>query len=65
MTLENGNSIAIRPSGTEPKIKYYLFGCGEKNAVDLEVSKNEVTQTVENMAAWLAEDAQARLGTTK
>jgi len=65
MTLENGNSIAIRPSGTEPKIKYYLFGCGEKNAVDLEASKNEVTQTVENMARWLAEDAQTRLGSTK
>ena len=31
LTLENGFSIAIRPSGTEPKIKYYLFGCGERN----------------------------------
>ena len=62
MTLENGYSIAIRPSGTEPKIKYYLFGCGEKNAIDLEASKNEVTQKVESMANWLTEDATARLG---
>jgi phosphoglucomutase len=62
MTLENGYSIAIRPSGTEPKIKYYLFGCGEKNAIDLEVSKNEVTQKVETMAAWLVEDAKERAG---
>ena len=62
MTLENGYSIAIRPSGTEPKIKFYLFGCGEKNAVDLEVSKNEVTQKVETMAAWLVEDARERVG---
>ena len=65
MTLENGYSIAIRPSGTEPKIKYYLFGCGEKNAIDLETSKNEVTQKVESMANWLTEDATARLGEEK
>ena len=26
--LDNDFSLAIRPSGTEPKIKYYLFGCG-------------------------------------
>ena len=24
--LEDGRSFAVRPSGTEPKIKYYLFG---------------------------------------
>ena len=65
MTLENGYSIAIRPSGTEPKIKYYLFGCGEKNAVDLDVSKKEVTQKIETMAAWLVEDARERLDKAK
>jgi len=62
MTLENGYSVAIRPSGTEPKIKYYLFGSGEKNAADLEVSKNEVIQKIETMAAWLVEDARERVG---
>lgn len=62
MTLENGYSIAIRPSGTEPKIKYYLFGCGEKNATDLEASKDEVTQKIETMAKWLVEDARERVG---
>ena len=65
ITLENGYSIAIRPSGTEPKIKYYLFGCGEKNAVDLDVSKKEVTQKIETMAAWLVEDARERLDKAK
>ena len=65
MTLENGYSIAIRPSGTEPKIKYYLFGCGEANAIDLEVSKNEITDKVETMAKWLTENAHERLGNEK
>ena len=25
-TTPSGNAIAVRPSGTEPKIKFYLFG---------------------------------------
>ena len=37
--LENGFTVSIRPSGTEPKIKYYIFGCGTKNALDLDESK--------------------------
>jgi phosphoglucomutase len=24
--LADGRSFAVRPSGTEPKIKYYMFG---------------------------------------
>jgi phosphomannomutase len=24
--VPSGNAIAVRPSGTEPKIKFYLFG---------------------------------------
>ena len=62
LSLENGYSVAVRPSGTEPKIKYYLFGCGERNAPDLEASRNEVVQKVEAMAKWLKEDAESRLG---
>lgn len=27
--LADGRSFAVRPSGTEPKIKYYLFGHGK------------------------------------
>ena len=58
--LDNGFSVAIRPSGTEPKIKYYLFGCGEPNPRDLAASKTEVSDTLASMGKWLVEDAQER-----
>jgi len=58
--LENGFSLAIRPSGTEPKIKYYLFGCGEPNTSDLENSKKVVSEALETIGNWLIEDAQDR-----
>ncbi|MEL0099973.1 MAG: hypothetical protein VW907_10485, partial [Opitutae bacterium] len=58
--LENGFSVAIRPSGTEPKIKYYLFGCGEPNPADLAISQTEVSETLAAMGHWLVEDARER-----
>jgi phosphoglucomutase len=60
LELENGFTIAIRPSGTEPKIKYYLFGCGEKNALDLEKSKDEVSSKIIEISKWLVSDANER-----
>ena len=60
--LDNDFSIAIRPSGTEPKIKYYLFGCAEPRSTDLEATKKAVSETLETIGAWLAEDAQQRAG---
>ena len=65
MSLENGFSIAIRPSGTEPKIKYYLFGCGDRNPPDLDKSKKEIRDKIESMASWLVEDAKSRVGKTE
>ena len=62
LELENGFTIAIRPSGTEPKIKYYLFGCGEKNASDLIQSKRQVTLQMKEISEWLVEDANKRIG---
>ena len=61
LELENGFTIAIRPSGTEPKIKYYLFGCGEKNALDLTVSKTEVSAKIKEISEWLIQDANKRI----
>jgi phosphoglucomutase len=60
LELENGFTIAIRPSGTEPKIKYYLFGCGEKNALDLVKSKSEVSSKIKEISEWLVSDAKER-----
>jgi phosphoglucomutase len=60
LELENGFTVAIRPSGTEPKIKYYLFGCGEKNALDLEKSKDEVSSKIIEISEWLVSDANER-----
>ena len=61
LELENGFTIAIRPSGTEPKIKYYLFGCGEKNALDLAISKKEVSAKIKEISEWLLQDANKRI----
>ena len=36
--LEGGSAVIIRPSGTEPKLKFYLFANGETEAV----SKNKI-----------------------
>ncbi len=60
LQLENGFNVAIRPSGTEPKIKYYLFGCGDRNPADLEKSKDLVIEKVDSLASWLLRDAESR-----
>ena len=65
--LEDRTRIAVRASGTEPKIKYYLFAQrrpqGEKfDAVELDQIKTEVGQKLERLWDWLQKDAQSRLG---
>jgi phosphoglucomutase len=64
--LENGTRIAIRPSGTEPKIKYYLFARrhpeNAKSAVAaLERVKVEVGKHLEQLWDWLGKDVDSRL----
>jgi phosphoglucomutase len=60
--LEDGRTFAVRPSGTEPKIKYYMFGIGEPGAADLEAAKAEVAGKLESMWQWLEADAKERMG---
>ena len=65
--LEDRTRIAVRGSGTEPKIKYYLFAqCrpenGKFDSAELERIKKEVGERLDQLWDWLQEDAQSRLG---
>jgi len=65
--LENRTRIAVRGSGTEPKIKYYLFAQqrpknGKFDPTELERIKKEVGERLDQLWDWLQEDAQSRLG---
>jgi phosphoglucomutase len=58
--------IAVRPSGTEPKIKYYLFAHrrpekGKFDSVELNQIKTEVKEKLDRLWDWLQKDAESRL----
>ena len=59
--LEDGRRFAVRPSGTEPKIKYYLFGRDEPGATDLNSSKENVRKSLDSLWSWLNQDASDRV----
>jgi len=57
--------IAVRASGTEPKIKYYLFaqrrpGGAKFTAAELRAIKGEVSKHLKRVWDWLREDAAVR-----
>ena len=59
--------IAVRASGTEPKIKYYLFAQrrpeGTKfDPAELAAIKREVSEHLKRVWDWLREDAATRAG---
>ena len=64
--FEDATRIAVRPSGTEPKIKYYLFAQrrpekGKFGSAELDQIKSEIGRKLDRVWEWLQKDAQARL----
>ena len=51
-----GNYVAVRPSGTEPKVKFYLFGFVPAEQLhDLDTTKEEVGAQLKTIGADLSE----------
>jgi phosphoglucomutase len=61
VTLANGYSFAARGSGTEPKMKFYLFA-GEQvaNAAELPAVKARVRATLDRLNQLIETDARVR-----
>ena len=60
ISLENQFRVAVRPSGTEPKIKFYIFGESQPNSTNLVKTKEQVTSIADELGAYLVEDAKER-----
>jgi len=61
LELENGYRYAVRGSGTEPKIKFYLFGNESvSNAKVLDSTKAETRSNLESLKEAILDDAKAR-----
>ena len=58
--LADGRSFAVRPSGTEPKIKFYLFGKAAPDA-DVAGAKARVAAGLDRLWSAIEADAKARM----
>jgi phosphoglucomutase len=65
--LADGRAFAVRPSGTEPKIKYYLYGkaqpkSGKFTAEELAAAKAKVPASLAALWGAIERDIDERLG---
>lgn len=61
VTLANGYSFAARGSGTEPKMKFYLFAAEPvKTAADLSAAKAKARATLDQLKTLIEADARKR-----
>jgi len=65
-TLADGRRCAVRPSGTEPKIKYYIFGVEKTEAgrkftpSEVAAARVRVAAAIDRLWVWLHADALRR-----
>lgn len=64
--LADGRSFAVRPSGTEPKIKYYLYGKqlpvgGKFTSEELAAAKQKVATSLKTLWEAIDQDIEKRL----
>ena len=61
VTLSNGYSFAARGSGTEPKMKFYLFASAKVgSAEELPAVKAKTRETLEGLITLIEADAKRR-----
>jgi phosphoglucomutase len=67
LDLADGRRFAVRPSGTEPKVKFYFFASrlpeagGKLNAADLPQIKTEVHEGITRLWGVIQKDIDTRL----
>ena len=68
ITLADRRRVAVRPSGTEPKIKYYMFAAQTPESgktftpAEVAAAREAVNHHLASLWQSLAADARARLG---